>query len=41
MSQFDDDEERKTLQKKKKRQQEDIAMRGSIGPQQATKLLKK
>ncbi len=41
MSQFDDDEERKTLQKKKQRQQEDIAMRGSIGPQQATKLLRK
>ncbi len=40
MSQSNDDEERKTLQKRQKKQ-EDIAMKGSIDPQQATKLLKK
>ncbi len=40
MSQSNDDEERETLQKRQRRQ-EDTTMRGSINPQQATKLLKK
>ncbi len=40
MSQSYDDEERETLQKRQRRQ-EDIAMRGNIDPQQATKLLRK